>query len=50
MFVLTRKRLAFEKLKSAVEDAGYGLLEEQQTKKVELSIEGMTLCSMFGGG
>jgi Cu+-exporting ATPase len=32
----------FQKLRKAVEDAGYGLEEETPTKKVELAIEGMT--------
>ena len=36
------QKLDFEKLKKAVEDAGYGLIEEQQTKKTELLIEGMS--------
>jgi Cu+-exporting ATPase len=32
----------FETLKAAVENAGYGLAEERQTKKTELLIEGMS--------
>lgn len=35
----------FETLKKAVEDAGYGLVSEQHTKKVELLIEGMSCAS-----
>jgi len=39
------QKLDFEKLKKAVENAGYGLAEEQKTKKVELLIEGMSCAS-----
>ena len=35
----------FEQLKQAVEDAGYGLEDATQLKKVELAIEGMTCAS-----
>ncbi|HWQ76901.1 MAG TPA: heavy metal translocating P-type ATPase [Syntrophomonas sp.] len=35
----------FATLKKAVENAGYGLLEEQHTKKTELLIEGMSCAS-----
>ncbi len=37
--------LDFDKIKKAVENAGYGLAEEQKTKKVELLIEGMSCAS-----
>jgi len=33
---------SFETVKKAVEDAGYGLIPEQRTKKIELLIEGMS--------
>lgn len=35
-------KLGFEQLKKAVEDAGYGLIDEQPVKKLELTVEGMT--------
>lgn len=35
-------KLGFEAIRKAVEDAGYGIIEPQQFKKVELLIEGMT--------
>jgi Cu+-exporting ATPase len=35
-------KLNFEDLKKAVEDAGYGLIEEQPDKKAEIGVEGMT--------
>ena len=35
-------KIGFEDIKKAVEDAGYGLLEEQKTKKIDLMVEGMT--------
>ncbi len=39
------QKLDFEKLKKAVESAGYGLVEEQKTKKIEMIIEGMSCAS-----
>lgn len=36
--------IGFGEIKKAVEDAGYGLIEEKQAKKIELGVEGMT-CS-----
>ncbi len=38
-------KLGFEQLKKAVEDAGYGLVDEQPVKKLELTVEGMTCAS-----
>ncbi|NLT12880.1 MAG: copper ion binding protein, partial [Clostridiales bacterium] len=35
-------KLGFEAIRKAVEDAGYGIIEPQPFKKVELLIEGMT--------
>ena len=35
-------RVPFEDIKKAVEDAGYGVAEPPNTKRVELAIEGMT--------
>lgn len=37
--------LDFSTLKKAVEDAGYGLADDQAARRVELSIEGMTCAS-----
>lgn len=39
------QKLDFEKLKKAVVNAGYGLVEEQLTKKIEMIIEGMSCAS-----
>lgn len=39
------QKLDFEKLKKAVENAGYGLVEEKKAKTVELLIEGMSCAS-----
>jgi len=39
------QKLDFEKIKKAIENAGYGLVEEQKTKTVELLIEGMSCAS-----
>lgn len=39
------QKLDFEKLKKTVENAGYGLVEEQKAKRVELLIEGMSCAS-----
>lgn len=36
------EKLNFETLRIAVEDSGYGLIEEQQSKKIDLEIDGMT--------
>ncbi len=35
-------KLDFERLKKAVEDAGYGIVEEKKTKTAEMLIEGMS--------
>ncbi|SHI18203.1 Cu+-exporting ATPase [Sporobacter termitidis DSM 10068] len=40
--VYDEARLSFDTIKKAVEDAGYGLVDEPRTKKVELMVEGMT--------
>ncbi len=37
--------IAFEPLRLAVEDAGYGLVQPEQTRQIELMIEGMTCAS-----
>ncbi|MFZ5976019.1 MAG: copper ion binding protein, partial [Bacillota bacterium] len=37
-----QSQLGFEQLKKAVEDAGYGLVDAQPLKKLELIVEGMT--------
>lgn len=38
-------KLGFNELNKAVEDVGYGLIDEVVTKKMELAIEGMTCAS-----
>ena len=40
--VFDETRLSFDAIRKAVEDAGYGVIEQPQTKKVELIIEGMS--------
>lgn len=36
------KQVGFEQLKKAVEDAGYGLVDNQPAKKIEIGVQGMT--------
>lgn len=36
------QKVGFEQLKKAVEDAGYGLVENQPAKKIEIGVQGMT--------
>ncbi len=40
--IYDESKLGFEQLQKAVEDAGYGLVDEQPLKKLELLVEGMT--------
>jgi Cu+-exporting ATPase len=41
----SEEKQTFDSLKKAVENAGYGLREEQNSKKVELLVEGMSCAS-----
>ncbi len=43
--VYDESKLDFDRLRKAVEDAGYGLVDEQPAKKLELTVEGMTCAS-----